>query len=57
MKDNLPAFGSNLGIEDFLDWIVEIERFFDYMDIPEEKKVKVMVYRLKSGTLSWREQL
>ena len=57
MKMDLPSFNGQLQIEGFLDWLVLIERFFDYMDIPEDKKVKLVAYRLLGGAFAWWEQL
>ena len=38
IKVYIPFFSDNLNIEDFIDWIVEIDKFFDYMEVPEEKR-------------------
>ena len=37
MKIDLQSFNEHLHIKDFLDWIMEVERFFDYMSIPRSK--------------------
>lgn len=57
MRMDLPSFNGQLNIEDFLDWLNEVKRFFDYMDIEEEKKVQLVTYKLKSGASAWWEQL
>jgi hypothetical protein len=57
MKMDLPSFNGQLQIKGLLDWLVLVERFFDYMDIPEDKKVKLVAYRLLGGASAWWEQL
>lgn len=50
-------FDGHLHIEDFLDWIRTVENFFDYSEIAEEQRVKVVAYKLKGGAFAWWEQL
>ena len=57
LKVDIPFFNCNLDIEDFIDWIVEIDKFFDYMEVMEDKKVKLVACRLKGGTSAWWERL
>ena len=53
LKMEFPAFNGQLHIEEFLDWLNEVERFFDYMEIPDDKKVKLVAYKLKGGASAW----
>nr|DAD47805.1 TPA_asm: hypothetical protein HUJ06_017742 [Nelumbo nucifera] len=49
MKIELPTFNGQLHIEDFLDWIHEVEKFFDFVETVETKKVKLVSYKPKGG--------
>jgi hypothetical protein len=53
MKIDLPSFNEHLHIEDFLDWVTEVEKFFDYLSIPEERKMKLVACKLKGGASAW----
>ena len=33
LKVDISFFSSNLNIEDFIDWVVDIDRFFNYIEV------------------------
>lgn len=49
LKMDLPNFSGKMHREEMLDWMAEVERYFDYNGIPEAKKVKIVALRLKRG--------
>lgn len=44
-------------MEVFLDWMAAIKNFFDYIEIPKKKKVKLVAYKLKGCTSVWWEHM
>ena len=34
LKVNISYFNGSLGIEEFLDWLTDMDRFFNYMETP-----------------------
>ena len=57
LKVDIPTFSGELNMKGFLDWITKVDRFFEYMEIPEEMKVKLVTFRLKGGASIWWERL
>ncbi|KAH7863038.1 hypothetical protein Vadar_012485 [Vaccinium darrowii] len=49
---DLSSFNTQLNVEDFLDWLQQVERFLDYMDIEKVKKVKLQKRILMSVAFS-----
>ncbi|XP_026399202.1 uncharacterized protein LOC113295057 [Papaver somniferum] len=57
LKAYIPAFNGSFKIEELLDWIYEVEAFFEFMDIPDDTKVKLVTYKLKGGAAAWWENI
>jgi hypothetical protein len=57
MKIDLPSFNGHLQIEDFLDWVMEVKSFFDYISIRKDCKVKLVAYKFKGGASALWEKL
>ncbi|GKU96547.1 hypothetical protein SLEP1_g9771 [Rubroshorea leprosula] len=49
LRVDLSTFDDSLDIKGFLDWLSEVDWFFNYMDTSKEKKVKLVAYQLKGG--------
>ena len=49
LKVDILPFNGNLGIEDFIDYVVEIERLFDYIGISGDRQVEHVANQLKDG--------
>ena len=47
MKTRFLLFSGNFDIESFLDWVYEVEKFFDIAYVSKEKQVKFMAYKPK----------
>ncbi|GJW10481.1 hypothetical protein Tco_1576308 [Tanacetum coccineum] len=55
-KDVLTFHGS-MNVEDFLDWMSELDTFFKFYEIPMDNRVDLVVYKLKGGAQSWWKNL
>jgi hypothetical protein len=50
-------YEGNLDVEELLDWIREMDKYFDYEEFDDGKKVKHDVTRLKGHTTLWWDEL
>jgi hypothetical protein len=54
---DIPVYEGNLDVEELLDWIRALDKYFDYEDVEEYKKVKHVVGRLKGNATLWWDEL
>ncbi|KAK0598671.1 hypothetical protein LWI29_036860 [Acer saccharum] len=57
VKVDIPEFARKMHTEEFIDWLNTVERVFDYKDVEDEKKVKLMAIKLKKHASNWWEHL
>jgi hypothetical protein len=53
----IPMYEGNLYVEDLLDWIRALDKYFDYEDVEEYKKVKHAITRLKGHATLWWDEM
>jgi hypothetical protein len=56
-KMDIPMYEGNLDVEELLDWIRALDKYFDYEDVEEDKKVKHVITRLKGHATLWWDEL
>ena len=50
-------YEGNLDVEELLDWIRSMDKYFNYEDVDEEKRVRHVVTRLKGYVGLWWDEL
>jgi hypothetical protein len=53
----VPMYEGNLEVEEFLDWVHGMDKYFDYEYVEEEKMVKHVVTILKGDAALWWDEL
>ena len=56
-KIEVPMYEGNMNVEELLDWIISMDKYFDYEDVDEEKRVRHVVTRLKGHATLWWDEL
>jgi hypothetical protein len=57
IRVEIPDFEGKLQPDEFVDWLQTVERVFEYKEVPEEKKVKIIAVKLKKHASIWWENL
>jgi hypothetical protein len=56
-KMDITMYERNLYVEEILDSIRALDKYFDYEDVEEDKKVKHVITRLKGHATLWWDEL
>jgi hypothetical protein len=56
-KMEVSMYEGNFNVEELLDWISALDKYFHYEEIDDEKKVKHVVTRLKGHANLWWDEL
>ncbi|GKD11728.1 putative nucleotidyltransferase, ribonuclease H, partial [Tanacetum coccineum] len=57
MMVDIPVFEGRIQPDEFIDWIHTVERVFDYQEVRDDLKVKIVAIKLKKHAYVWWEQL
>jgi hypothetical protein len=56
-KIEVPMYEGSLDVEELLDWIRDLDKYFYYEEIDDENKVKHVVTRMKGHAALWWDEL
>ena len=56
MKIEIPQFKGGMIAEEFLDWLSNVEENFDFKEVPEHRRVKLVTTRLRGKAMAWWQQ-
>ena len=51
MKVDIPEFEGKIKPDEFVDWLNTVERIFDYKEVPDHRKVKIVAIKLSMHLL------
>ena len=53
----VPMYSGNLIVEEIMDWINALSKYFDFEEIEDKKKVRYAATRLKGHAAIWWDEL
>jgi len=52
-KVEIPEFEGKLDLDEFIEWLQTVERIFEFKEISEDKKLKIVALRLRKYASLW----
>ena len=56
-KVDIPEFEGQLDPDHFINWLQTVERVFEYKDIPDDKKVKLVALKVRRYASIWWQNI
>ncbi|GKC38100.1 gag-pol polyprotein-like protein, partial [Tanacetum coccineum] len=56
-KVDIPEFDRKIQLDEFLDWLHTVEKVFDFKEVSEDRKVKLVAIKLQKHAGLWWENL
>lgn len=53
VKMEIPMYGGKMDVEEVIDWIDVLNNYFEYKEVPKDKKVNISKIKLKGSSLIW----
>ena len=53
LRPKFPTYDGSLVVEHLIDWISELDKYFEYDEVEEDKRVRLVVTRLKGHASLW----
>ena len=56
-KLEMLEFQGGLQLEEFLDWVAAVEEILDFKEVPEDRRVSLVIAKFQGKAAAWWQQL
>lgn len=56
-KNGIPYYSGQMNLAEFLDCVKNVDNFFRFLEMPEDKQVKMVSYKLKGTASAWWDRI
>ena len=53
LKPELPTYDGSPIVKHLIDWISELDKYFEYVEVEEDKRARLVMTRLKGHASLW----